>query len=551
MEDKVASLKKKALTGEEYYSASDIPELINENTPSISTFRRRVSENMIHIVNIAESDEIAYKADDVEMFLRGKLNLKRGGSRNRKSIKRGNNASALVVDNTSRTNSEKALIRPLAKSDVGAVYSLQFDQLGFENAIQPTSMYKWVEENLPLFWVAQNPLHSRDIWAVLGVLPLDEELIIRFLRDEFTLQEIAISEVLSYKPGQNYACYVIAAADPVHQGALIQLMEYILSFWCDQFPTISIRMLYASSSLEVKSIEVEENALLYMLKMFSFSRRRDISLSKGVWELPLDEYNPVLSIKAFRKCIREKSMLVIDKPSLQMLTTDETVTSPFNAPLQYRPATTREDVAAMVKIGAEIFLPPNAVPSISNEYQTDIWYSWLLKNPEIFHVVTVGGEIIGYISMLPLQENIIDNVMKGAHPTTITSEDVLLFEPGKTLDVYVHIWGTTPRLSKTQKSYASAKMIKELRKTFADFARRGVDIRAIYTRSNKEDGVGISQHIGFEDLEVAGVTDAPNPDDRKHVFRAVTTNSSQLFFVQYRQALQEYQATRDMQQTGD
>ncbi len=94
-------------------------------------------------------------------------------------------------------------------------------------------------------------------------------------------------------------------------------------------------------------------------------------------------------------------------------------------------------------------------------------------------------------------------------------------------------------------------MLRELRKTFDDLAHRGVDIRNIYTRSNKEDGIGISEHIGFEDLYVAGVTDAPNLADRKRVLHVNTAKSTNPFMMQYRQALKEYNATLASQSVKD
>ncbi|SRR6266496_420590 len=503
-----------------YYTPAEALQLVKESGKVPSTFYRWRDRGKI------ERTQDGYKKEDVDAF----LSTQASSSKRKQSRKKSSQTYNLEVG--------PPLFRQLGREDIGAAYHLQFEQVGYENAVQPTSLRKWVDEGLPLFWVAQNPQDSKDIWAVLGVLPLDEELIVRFLREEFTLQEIAITDVLTYQPGQSYTCYIIAAATPAHRGALVQLMEYLLSYWCERYPDVSIRMLYASSALDVG---MEETPFLYMMKTFFFSRRRDISTSKGVWELPLDEYNPAPAVKQFQKCIKEKNMLILDKPLDRIVDrASENSDHPFNAPLQYRPARTKEDVAVMVQIGAEIFLPPGVQPSISNEHQTEVWYSWLVKNPEIFHVVTVGDKVIGYISMIPLRQDVIDRVMRGAHPTTITPDDVLMFEPDVPLDTYVHIWGTTLRLTPTQKRYASAKMLRELRKTFDGFAQRGVDIRTIWTRSNKKDGIGISQHIGMEDLEVPGVTDAPNPADRKHVFRVDTMKSENPFMVEYRQALEDY-----------
>ena len=424
---------------------------------------------------------------------------------------------------------EKASIRLITQGDIGAVYHLQYEQLGYDKAIQPSSMKKWIKDSMPIYWVAYNPKNPKDIWAAVGIIPLDEEIIIRFLREEFTLEEIAISAVLSYQPGQSYSCYISVASEPSRQYALVQLMEYLLSYWCEQYPNISVRILYASSP-----VEKEETPLIRMLQTFSFSRRRDIGTNQGVWELPLDEYNIAPTVQKFQKCVEEKRMLVLERVSS---VSQQETKPPFDAPLQYRRAKTKADVAAMVQIGAEIFLSPGIKPSISNEYQTEIWYSWLKKNPEIFNVVTMHDEIIAYISMIPLPQNIIDNIMRGVHPTTITPDDVLMFNSEQPLNVYVHIWGTTPRLTLQQKRYANTKVVRELGRAFEDFAQRGVDIRTIYTRSNKQDGIEISEHIGFEDIEVPGVTDASDPTDRKHVFRLDTTRCPLDVFVKYRMAL--------------
>ena len=532
VKEKLETLKKVSPNGEEYLLAADIPELINEDTPSISTFRRRVHEKMIRAISIEGQKEDAYRADDIAKFLQGDLKLKRGGIRRGKKLQQEQQGN----DNQSPLG-RNMVIRPLAASDVGDAYSLLFNQLGFENAPQPASLYKWVKEGLSAFWVAENVKSSRKILAILGILPLDEDLIIRFMCEEYTLQEIAITDVLSFQPGYDYTCYIMAATDPTcPKDILIQMIDHLLSYWCELHPSISIRMLYITTD-----VSMEESPVLRMIRAFFFSRRRDISEKKGVWELPLKEFNPAPSIQKYQKCIKEKNMLVLeDRP----LTIDKKATSsPFKAPLQFRRAETKEDIVALVQIGAQIFVPPGVQPSISNDYQTDVWYSWLTKNPETFHVITVNNEIIGYISMIPLQKDLIDKIIKGAHPTTITPDDVLMFSSGEPIDVYVHMWGTTTHLSRTQKSTAGATMLKGLRKMFDEFAHRGIDIRNIYTRSNKQDGIQISEHIGFEDLHVPGVTDAPNPADRKRVFHVNTVKSTHPFMVQYRQAFKEYNST--------
>ena len=428
--------------------------------------------------------------------------------------------------------SDKVVIRQLTKNDIGAAYFLQFKQVGIENTVQPTSMHLWIESGEQYFWVACNPEDTNDVWAVIGAIPVGEELLLRFLRGEFTLQEIAISDVFPYDRGEDRTCYLVAGADQRHTDALIQLMEHLLSYWCEKYPDICVSMLYVSSPLPTQ----EETALLTLLKTFFFSRRRDLSLVRGVWELALDEYNPSPSVKQFQKCVQEKRMLVAE----DVRTGKHEINPPFLSSLHYRRAETKEDVAAMVRIGAEIFVPPGVTPSISNEYQVDVWYSWLQRNPEIFNIVTHDDDIVGYISLIPLPIEVIDKVMRGAHPTTIKPDDVLPFEPGKSYDLYAHMWGTTTKLSELQKRTVGSTILRELRRTFASFARRSIDIRSIWTRSNTKDGIRISKHLGFEDLVIPGVTDDPDPEHRKHVFRVNTLSSTHPFMVLYRQMLEQH-----------
>src|SRR5260370_1484656 len=336
--------------------------------------------------------------------------------------------------------------------------------------VQTTSMQVWIKEQRQIFWVAQESESNR-ILASIGVIPLDEEIIVRFLREEFSLFEIAITDVLSFQAGSNHACYMIAAADhdrPDAANALIQLMEHLLSHWCEKYPEIAVRMLYTLSSL----LDMNESPVMLLLRSFFFSRRRDLSSdpNKAVWELPLDEPNPSPAIQQYQKCMKEKRMLVAEFKIADEIKRDQKQSGPlfgtaseyrlFGTVLEYRAAISREDVAAMVEIGAEIFLPPGAKPAIPSEEQTDAWYSWLQKNPEIFHVVVAGNEIIGYISLMRLPQPVIDDIMRGTHPVkAIKVEDVLVFDPCQPLDTYVHICGVTPRVSAIQMRYAALKMI--------------------------------------------------------------------------------------------
>ncbi|MEO9027603.1 MAG: hypothetical protein ABI413_02205 [Ktedonobacteraceae bacterium] len=523
----------------DYYNPNEIRKLLDQVQKSTSTFYTLVRENKIQKYLHPQIGSPVYAKADVDAFLAGHL-TKVGTARRKKTQESSTQVQAGSKDK------KNLIFRPLTLDDIGKAYQLQYDEFkrigGVSYAAQPTSMEIWVKEGRDIFWVAQDSRSNR-ILATIGIIPLDEELIIRFLREEFSLLEMTITDVLSYKAGVSHAAYMIAAADherPDAANALVQLMEHLLAYWSEQYPDISVRMLYTLASLR----DMNESPIMPLLRTFFFSRRRDLSpdLNKAVWELPLDEPNPAFVIQKFQKSMKEKRMVVTEfrieeSAKLGQVKADH----PFKAPLEYRPAKTKADVAAMVQIGAEIFLPPGAKPAISNEEQVEAWYSWLEKNPEIFHVIIGDDEIIGYISLIPLPQSVIDEIMKGVHPVrAIKAEDVLLFEPSQALDTYTHIWGTTPRLSDSQKRFANSKILKEMVRMFEAFGRRGIDVRTIYTRSNKADGINISEHLGMEDLVVPGVTDLPELD-KKRVFRLDTSKSSNPFIIHYRQALKAYE----------
>jgi hypothetical protein len=521
----------------DYYYPREIRNLLEQAKKPSSTFYTLVREKKIQKYLHEQEGSEVYARADVDAYLAGRLT--KSGERKRT---RDSGTQTQAATKTGKI----PIFRPLVLEDIGKVYQLQFDEFkrigGMTYAVQPASMEVWIKEQRQIFWVAQDSESNR-ILASIGVIPLDEEIIIRFLRGEFSLFEVAITDVLSFQAGSNYACYMIAAADhdrPEAANALIQLMEHLLLHWCEHYPDIAVRILYVLSSL----LDMNESPVMLLLRSFFFSRRRDLSPdpNKAVWELPLDEPNPSSAIQQFQKCVKEKRMLIAEFKIKKEIKRDQKQGGPpFKGPLEYRPAISREDVATMVEIGAEIFLSPGAKPTISSEEQTNAWYLWLQKNPEIFHVIVAHNEIIGYISLMPLPQSVIDDIMRGTHPVkAISVEDVLMFEPGEPLNTYVHIWGVTPRLNDEQKRYAALKMIRELSRMFLAFGERGVDIKAIYTRSNKKDGINISDHFSMERLNIPGVTDLPDEEGGKRVFRLDTTTSTKDLMIQYRQVLAEY-----------
>lgn len=535
-------------TSEETYSPKEATARFIEHGLSVSRFHRRVNEGSIKKYSPAGKKRGAlYSKADVDRICR------------EEGPKQGGETKEVVV------SSSNLLFRPIAQKDIGKVYQLQFDEYalsggGFAYAIQPTSLEVWLREGREVFWVAQD--EQNRILATIGVIPLDESIIIGFLKGELTLLEIAITDVQDFKAGTTYACYMIAASDrerPESGNALIRLMEHLLAYWCEQCPSIGIHMLYALTSLP----DMHQSSVMILLRTFFFSRRRDIvnDPSKAIWELPLEEPNPSIAISKYQQCLEEnKRMLVLDRElevrareSYTPLSESSLEFRLFGAPLEYRAARTREEIAELVRMSALTFLPPGQKPKSSYDNITNAWFSWHQQNPEVFHVVVCQGKIIGFISLTPLSMELIDRIMQGEKPIDIIkTDDVKPFVPGEALSVYVHNWVVTPEdISREQKSYAGAKMLRELTRMFQGFGERGIEIVALYTRSNQKDGINISEHLGMEHMEVSGVTDKPDSEGGKRVFRLMTATSENQLIVRYRQALAGYKRSSRREAVGN
>src|SRR5260370_13477381 len=210
----------------DYYYPREIKNLLDNAKRPSSTFYTLVREKKIQKYTHAQEGSEVYAKTDVDAYLAGNLTKSGGKKRTR--------YSSIQMQTTTKTR--KGLIfRPLALDDIGKVYQLQFDEFkrigGMAYTVQPTSMQVWIKEQRQIFWVAQESESNR-ILASIGVIPLDEEIIVRFLREEFSLFEISITDVLSFQAGSNHACYMIAAPDhdrPVPPNPLIHLYYHISS----------------------------------------------------------------------------------------------------------------------------------------------------------------------------------------------------------------------------------------------------------------------------------------------------------------------------------
>jgi hypothetical protein len=195
----------------------------------------------------------------------------------------------------------------------------------------------------------------------------------------------------------------------------------------------------------------------------------------------------------------------------------------------FRRAASREDIAAAVEIGGEIF----ASKTDHDDYYVDLWYSWCQKNPEIFYVLEEKKRIVGFVSLLPLARQKIDRIMREEEsPSDISPEEIHPFQPGTPLDLYVHVMGVRPEFDKTAKHIYGADLLRGLMGVFRDLGHRGVIIRTLFARTRMPDALRLMEHLNFTEI-------LPSLAPGKRHFLLEISASNNLLIREYKQALRE------------
>jgi hypothetical protein len=378
-------------------------------------------------------------------------------------------------------------------ADEPYAYVLDCELYGVENAISPSITWSWWEKNPYACRIIYNAKNRKDIWGLLSILPMEEETIIRLLRGEMEEKQIRPEHVLSYEPGHHYTCYVAAASiRPDKRPYFGQLLHSVMEYWCDH-PHIHLSKLYAFA------LDGEEGDGIRLIRKLFFSPRYDIG--ENTWELRLDRYNPSPTIQRFQECLRQKRLqhdAPLRGPISSVLSEPSTSAKAQSvvADADYRLAT-REDIPQLAPIDQAIF-GPAPVPMQRYVAMHQRWYE---RNHEVFHVLKSNGQVIGYVSTLPLPLVKIMQILKDeAGPRDILPEEIDCFEPGKPLHVYVAVMGIDNGFSKHQKRLLAGKLINGLTETFRVWGQQGVIIQEIYARSRFEEGIVILEHVGFQEM---------------------------------------------------
>jgi len=262
----------------DYISNSEARETVEQAGKSMTTFYRYAREGKIGVQGSGRKR--IYNKSDLNAFIQGES---LSDSRGSKDLSLRTSTSILSIKNL--------VLEELNQNNLLYAFVLQYEQNGYKEAIPMETMWSWMQVG-PIFWCLYDASNPKEVIALLGILPLAEDQILRLLRKEISLQDIQASDVTP----SSQAHYMMSAAKPESTDSLSRLMNHVFSYWCEK--NISTLAIYA----EVQK-SINGNPLIYMIKEHFFAPRPDIGQS--VWCLDFDNYNPSTAVQQYQKCIQD------------------------------------------------------------------------------------------------------------------------------------------------------------------------------------------------------------------------------------------------------
>lgn len=159
-----------------------------------------------------------------------------------------------------------------------------------------------------------------------------------------------------------------------------------------------------------------------------------------------------------------------------------------------------DDLRAALRINASLF-------GTSQKYTEDqlvaFRRAWLMKNPDVYRILEIDGEVVGFIFAMPLSKPIIDRALAGEIKVgDIALDSLQQYQSDHPVDIYLQTLGLHKRLQGGEKTMAGFYLIAGMEHLFAEIGALGVEVRSIYTRSDEPDGVKLCAALGFEEITI-------------------------------------------------
>jgi hypothetical protein len=131
--------------------------------------------------------------------------------------------------------------------------------------------------------------------------------------------------------------------------------------------------------------------------------------------------------------------------------------------------------------------------------------AWIERNSEIAYILRCEGKAVGCAFLMPLtQEKIMTILSREVKPPTRPGE-ILLYESGKTVHLYLRSVVVWQGASKKQRRYWAARLILGLAKAVIGLGARGVIIEKIYAQVDTKAAEQVLKRIGFMQITSATV----------------------------------------------
>lgn len=529
----------------DYYLPGEILPLVLNAGKTKSSFYRAYREGKIFKV-IRDEREV-YDREVVDKFLRGEFEKAKGPRKTR-----GVQPTAAIVADT-KTMPPISIVR---MEDTAALYMMETAVLPrFEDALVPPTIQGWIGRNKYVYWAEFHPHNRRDIWAVLGILPLPEEVIVQLLQKEISPKDIPVEAVLPYEPGKIYSCYISSTtAVRDHSNAITRLMQRVLSYWKKH--NICVERVY----IDVPEESLEDIPPLILTNEFFYSPLYGLDERRHSthWVLRLDRRNGNPSVKAYQQSIeqqkKEKTHMLAAIPvdTLPADTISQMKLSPRNFTdlkdrfhslgpdgyitkhARFRRALSHDDILAIIEINNALFPPSSG--SAAQRF-LPILQAWWNKNPDVFQVLEVDNEIVGFASFLPLSQDIIDKIVRNdLRMTQIKGDDIQEYTPEQPTNIFVWTVAVHPDIQGQRKRSYGWYLALGMWNFLNDLGARGVDIGAIYARSDEVEGINLSFGFRFKPVP-------PPPGVKKLVFCLDFAEPNE-FLADYKLAFTNYRTVQ-------
>ncbi len=185
---------------------------------------------------------------------------------------------------------------------------------------------------------------------------------------------------------------------------------------------------------------------------------------------------------------------------------------------------TKDDISGIYDVIANLWGTLNTTP-------IETRLAWYESNSEIDHVVKQEGIVTGYVTIMPLKHETIENLMSAKiRGWDIKKDDVLPFTAGVPLECYT---GIAVRTDVYKPERYGMRLLGGIIDTLQDFARRNIIIKKLYAVSDTPEGVKLSRDLGFEEYPPA-----PGSTFNQYILDLETAETP--FVREYRNTLEAY-----------